>query len=353
MLKKLFNTVALGASTLTSMTLVGYLGYQLVESVRDLHTDPRLAYALSDANLDTRRKIILTPMRRELSPFALADADVGALAPDCADTRVAATDPALCDWLAYDKERVARGGLYGAFTDEAQAHFEHMRAYTPPASYLAWDRERAAAAAHAIADDPFIRENYLRVKKQNRYEDSADAREQYTIKQQLAQRTVDILRESYGLPSIPVLLQHLPGTPPEVRGYFFPTQPHIIINYNIQTGITDTYDAMLNTLLHEGRHSIDNDYAYMLLHGKMARNDVRTPHAAAILLNSKEYISSDDAYFIDAGITLLENAYSLQYKERIAFDFGSTLAAAVTGRLYCRDAGLSCAAAKTRRALDF
>lgn len=353
MLKKLFNTVVLGAPALASVTLVGYLGYQLTEMARDLHTNPRLAYAYSDADLAARRKIVLAPARRELSPFALAAVDVGALAPDCTNPRVVAADPALCDWLAYDQKRIARGGLYGAFTRDAQAHFEHMAAYTPPASYLEWDRERAAAAADAIAADPFIRENYLRLKKQNRYENITEARAQYTLKQELAQRTVDILREAYGLPSVPVLLQFFPGVPPEVQGYFIPEKPHILINYNIQTGLTGTYDAMLGTLLHEGRHSIDNDYAYMLLRGEMNRDDVRAPHAAAILLNTKEYISHSDADFIDSGITLLENAYSLQYKERTAFDFGAAMSASVTGRLYCREVDLKCIAAKARRAFDF
>jgi hypothetical protein len=347
MLKNLFNILSLGTST----ACVAFLGYEVIELRRDLGTDPRLAYAESKAQLNARRAIILMPERDDLASYALSDVHVAAMAPDC--TNKPPADPALCAWIAFDEGRIARRAPYGAVTNDAQAHFEHMRDYQPPESYRAWERERARAAADAIAADPFIRDNFLRVKKQNRYTDLADAQEQSALKQNLAQRTLDLLREAYGLPPIPVTVHYIKGESPSLRGYFVSEKPHIVINYNIESGLTGSYDAMLSTLMHEGRHSIDADYAHMLLTGKMAHDDVRAPHAAAILLNHKEYIFSRSADFIDPGFVLLENAYTLQYMERTAFTFGNAQAAAIVNRLYCKDVDMTCVAAKTRRALDF
>lgn len=294
------------------------------------------------------------PARPEILARMLASVHIAALVPDCETTPQA--DPALCAWIAYDEQRIESAGkrppAYGPFTTAAQGNFEHMRAYAPPESYRLWDEERTAEAIDAIINDPQIIEYISLIKKQNRYQDQEEALFQAEIKQKLLQRTSDLLRAAYGLDPIPVALRRFDE---DVRysaaGFYNPHSPSILINYEIMIGKTDSYVSMLSTILHETRHSIDSDFAYMLLTGQMEPDDVRAPHAAAMLLNSKEYISYDDAGMIQTG--LFENAYRLQYTERSAFAYGNEVAARIISDMFCKNIGLTCARAQISYRLYF
>lgn len=275
---------------------------------------------------------------------ALAPVPVSALAPPCAPPPVA--DPLLCDWVAFDDRRRSANVM----PDATQQHFEHMRSYTPPPSFQAWDEARTAAAIDAIATDPLILKYAGQVKKQSRYNDHDEAAQQADIRQKLLQRTADLLRAAYDLPPIPVTLERLDGDMRySIAGFYMPHAPKIVINYEIQAGITDSYVEMLDTILHEARHSIAADMAYMLLNGEIDRDDVRAPFAAAILLNSKEYISSDRADHVDTGFTIFGNAYSLQYSERDAFAYGRAVTARLTARMNCQTMGWDCLRAQAQR----
>lgn len=294
--------------------------------------DDALAHARSPAQLVALQRADTVPIRPILGSHNLSRLRVAPLAPPCLLT--AANDTTLCDWIAFDERRMDSGdNRYGPYTRRAQAHFEFSKTYTPDAAFRAWDEQRFSTAISAIVADPFISKTYMRVVEQADYTDASDALDQGDLKQLLLQRTADLVRAAYDLPPIPVVLMKLDSYS-GINGSYQPTAPFILINYNIHNGLTTSYAAMLDTLSHEVRHSIDADFAAELISGRMARTDIRAGHAAAMVLNFKEYISHRDSNMIDSG-HFFYDAYRLQYIERYAFQYGNNFTQRLIGALYC------------------
>ena len=328
MLKKAFNYASLGA------LICGWAGMGLWawDILATFAADDALAHARAPAQRAALERINNVPVRPVLDSYSLAHLHVAPLAPPCPPSPAALSDRALCAWLTFDERRMRdTGNRYGPLSPRMQDHFAHMKNYTPDAAFQAWDEERFNRALSAIVNNPFISANYLRVTQQRDYKNTAQAIEQATLKQNLLQETADVIRAAYGLRPVPVALVRMSNG---VGGSYLPVAPSIMINYDIQTGLTDSFAAMLETLSHEVRHSIDADFAALLASGEMERTDVRAGHAAAILLNFKEYIAHNDASHVPSG-HFFRDSYRLQYIERHAYEYGKSFAARLIDALYC------------------
>ena len=328
MLKKAFNYASLGALALgwAGMTLWAW------DLLQPHLTDDALAHKGGPAQYMAEQRANSVPVRPLLDSYNLSRLRVAPLTPPCPPAP--ASGGFLCDWIAFDERRMNEPeNDYSPHAPQAQAHFEFTKNYTPDAAFRAWDEQRFRAAISAIVADPFISKTYLHVVEQADYTDTAHAVNQSDLKQLLLQKTADLIRAAYDLPPIPVVLMKL-GRYSGINGSYQPTAPFILINYDIHQALTNSYAAMLGTLSHEVRHSIDADFAAQLMSGKMARTDVRAGHAAAMALNFKEYISHRDSRMVDSG-HFFYDSYRLQYIERYAFEYGNALASRLIGELYC------------------
>lgn len=280
-------------------------------------------------------------IRVEFSPFLLRDFPVAAQLPSCPDAT-----STLCAWAQFDKDHIAGSpGNYDGAAPWAQAHYSYMRDTQPPAAFIARENEILQHAVTAIAADPFLRANFDKVKQQTLYKNKDEAAQQAQLKQDILQRMATIVRAAYGLPPVEVLLYSYPADRSlGIIAHYDPLIHRIAVNYDAFHGTTDSFAHMIQTIMEETRHSIDHDYALQMIKGTMAPGDPRTEHTAAIVLNSKDYISTyKDALYRENGWE--DSAYERQYIERTAKAFAATAAARIILAFYPQAANAPAAAA--------
>lgn len=280
-------------------------------------------------------------IRADFAPFLLRDFPVAAHLPACPDA--AST---LCAWAQFDKDKIAGApGNYDGDAPWAQAHYSYMRDTEPSAAFIAREDEILRRAVAAIAADPFLRAHFDQVKRQTLYKDKDEAAQQAQLKQDILQRLATIVRDAYSLPPVQVLLYSYPADRTlGVIAHYDPLIHRIGVNYDAFHSTTNSFAHMIQTIMEETRHSIDHDYALLMIKGAMAPDDPRHEHAAAIALNSKDYISTyKDALYRERGWE--DRAYERQYIERTAKAFAATAAARIIPAFYPQAANAHAAAA--------
>ncbi len=276
----------------------------------------------------------------------------------------------LCIWASFDpfKDMTSserRTISTDKYPDDEQFDLQtyFQEKFKPSKEYRAWENERMEEAINAIAQDSFIQDAHDKWKSQSDYEDVADAEEQYTLKREVFQRVSDHIRDSFGLESIDVSMYVFQPYQMDTLAFYSPATDSIAVNYSAYGNVTRSMERALTTIIEEAKHSVDSAMMGMYMRGEISNDDIRAEHAAAIWLNTKEYIGSGKSWRFpmmdnlwDFAITMGQpdfRAYERQYIERNAKKVSERSAEKILEKLKCREGSnmLSCIGYKITHAL--
>lgn len=157
---------------------------------------------------------------------------------------------------------------------------------------------------------------------------SANAVEQFHLRQNFMQYISDRIRAAFGYAPIPVYLDKFPAkingtaalTIDENYTYNFPDSQIILVNY--LPSAVDNVNTIIELMAHEIRHSIDFSYRAEFLARNIDSHDPRFSHVGVINLNENAVIPLCEAR-TSAQVECPQqyNWYRDQYRERSAINF--------------------------------